>query len=71
MGAIVTYIWKICSHNISLGHESEEVNKKSLLPKFESIPILRFQVMHDYVYFIAPTDYCTCCIKSRVCVSCV
>ena len=22
------------------------------------IPILRFQVMHDYVCFIAPIDYC-------------
>ena len=37
------------------------VYKKSLFPKFYLIPILRFQVMHDYhLYFIAPIaiDYC-------------
>ena len=43
---------------IFLWHESEDINKKCLLPKFQSIPILRFQVMHDNVYFIAPIDYC-------------
>ena len=32
--------------------------KKSLNPKFQLIPILRFQVMHDYVCFTAPIDYC-------------
>ena len=32
--------------------------KKSLFPKFQLIPILRFQVMHDYVCFIAPIDHC-------------
>ena len=37
--------------------ESEDINKKSLFPKFHLIPILRFQVMHDYVCFIAPIDY--------------
>ena len=26
--------------------------------KFQLIPILRFQVMHDYVCFVAPIDYC-------------
>ena len=40
------------SNNIFLWHESKDVNKKSLFPKFELIPILRFQVMHDCV------DYC-------------
>ena len=45
------------SNNIILWHESEDVNKKSLLPKFQLILILRFQVMHDYVRFIAPIDY--------------
>ena len=29
-----------------------------LVPKFQLIPVLRFQVMHDYVCFIAPIDYC-------------
>ena len=46
------------SNNIILWHESEDINKKSLFPKFQLILILRFQVMHDYVWFIAPIDYC-------------
>ena len=46
------------SNNIFLWHDSEDINKKSLFPKFKLIPILHFQVMHDYVCFIAPIDYC-------------
>ena len=46
------------SNNIFLWYESEDINKKSLFPKFQLIPILRFQVMHDYVCSIAPIDYC-------------
>ena len=46
------------SNNIFLWQESEDRNKKSIFPKFQLIPILRFQVMHDYVCFIAPIDYC-------------
>ena len=46
------------SNNIFIWYESEDINKKSLFPKFQLIPILYFQVMHDYVYFIAPIDYC-------------
>ena len=46
------------SNDIFLWHESEDINKKSLNPKFQLIPILRFQVMHDYACFIAPIDYC-------------
>ena len=46
------------SNNIFLWYESEDINKKSLFPKFQLIPILRFQVMNDYGYFIAPIDYC-------------
>ena len=46
------------SNNIFLWYESEDINQKSLFPKFQLIPILHFQVMHDYVYFIAPIDYC-------------
>ena len=46
------------SNNIFLWYESEDVNKKSLFPKFQLIPILCFQVMHDYVCFIALIDYC-------------
>ena len=46
------------SNNIFLWHESEDINEKSLFPKFQLFPILRFQVMHDYVCFIAPIDYC-------------
>ena len=46
------------SNHIFLWHESEDINKKSLFPKFQLIPISRFQVMHDYVCSIAPIDYC-------------
>ena len=57
-------LWKIdvkaifCdSNNIILWRESGDIKKKSLFPKFQLIPILSFQVMHDYVCFIAPIDY--------------
>ena len=46
------------SNTIFLWHESEGINKKTLFPKFQLIPILRFQGMHDYVCSIAPIDYC-------------
>ena len=46
-------------NNIFLWYELEDINKKSLFPKFQLIQILRFQVMHDCVYFIAPIDYYT------------
>ena len=46
------------SNNIFLCHESEDINEKSLFPKFQLISLLRFQVMHDYVFFVAPFDYC-------------
>ena len=46
-------------NNIFLWHESDDTNKKekkkkkkSLFPKFQLIPILRFQVKNGYVYFI-------------------
>ena len=42
---------------IFLWYESENINQKSLFPKFHLIPILCFQVMHDYMCFIAPIDY--------------
>ena len=40
------------------GMNQKKQKKKSLFPKFQLIPILHFQVMHDYVCFIAPIDYC-------------
>ena len=46
------------SNIIFLWHESENVNEKSLFPKFQLIPILHFQIMHDYVCFFAPIGYC-------------
>ena len=39
--------------------------KKGLLPKFRLIPILRLQVMHDYVHWHCSIDYCVK-LKSRV-----
>ena len=41
-------------HNMLIWHESEDINQKSLFPKFQLIPILRFQVMHDYVCSLLP-----------------
>ena len=46
------------SYSIFLWHESKDIDKKSLFPKFQLIPILRFQVMCDYVCFNAPKNYC-------------
>ena len=46
------------SNNILLRHESEDIKEKSLFPKFQLFPILRVQIMHDYVCFNAPIDYC-------------
>ena len=46
------------SNNIILWHESEDINEKLLFQKFSWFQFLRFQVMHDYVCFIAPIDYC-------------
>ena len=45
-------------NNIFLWHESEDINERNLFPKFQLIPILYFQVMHDYVCFIGPIEYC-------------
>ena len=41
-----------------LWHESKDINKKKsfFFPKFQLIPILSFQVMRNYVCFIAPVD---------------
>ena len=64
----IWHIWLSTAHHISfllkgifsdfnnnfLWHESEDLNQKCLFPKFHLIPILRFQVTHDYVYFILP-----------------
>ena len=38
------------SNNIFLWHESDDINKNSLFPKSQLIPILHFQVMHDCVF---------------------
>ena len=38
------------SNNIFLWHESKDVNQKRLFPKSQLIPVLRLQVMHDYVH---------------------
>ena len=46
------------SNNIFLWYESEDINQKSSFPKFQQIPVLRFQVMHDYAYSITPINYC-------------
>ena len=61
------------SKNIILWHESEHLNKqKSLFAKFQLILILRFQVIHDYLCFIAPIDYCVkfCLVDETFCQNC-
>ena len=57
-------------NNIFLWHESEDKNKqqqqkpnknkkqKTYFQNFSWIHFFRFEVMHDYVCFIAPIDYC-------------
>ena len=45
-------------NNIFLWYEQEDINHKSLFSKFQLILTLHFQVMHNYVCFIAPIDYC-------------
>ena len=45
------------SNNIFLWHKSEDINKR-LFPKFQLIPILSLQVMHDYVHWHCSKDYC-------------
>ena len=35
-------------------HESAIINKMSLILEFQLISILRLQVLHDYVCFVAP-----------------
>ena len=52
------------SNNIILWHESEDINKERLFPKFRMIQFLRFQVMHEYMCFIA-SHRLLCWIKSR------
>ena len=46
------------SNNIFLWHKSEDLNNNKNKNKKTNIPILCFQVMHDYTCFIAPIDYC-------------
>ena len=38
--------------------KSEDINMKSLFPKFQLIPILHLQVMHDFVVFHCSIYYC-------------
>ena len=45
------------SNDIILWHESEGIKNK-IFPKFQLIPILRLQVMYDYVVLHCSIDYC-------------
>ena len=44
----------ISSYNTFLRFKAEDINKNSLFPKFQLIPILHFQVLHDYVMLPPP-----------------
>ena len=46
------------SNNIFLLHESEDINEKKIISKISVDSNLCFHVMHDYVCFIVPIDYC-------------
>ena len=46
------------SNNLFLWCESKDMSKKTLLQKFQLIPILRFQAMHGYVHWHCSIDYC-------------
>ena len=46
------------SINIFLLHKSEDINIQESFPKFQLIPILCLQVMHDYVHWHSSIDYC-------------
>ena len=35
-----------------------QIKKKSLFPKCQLIPVLRLQVMHDYVHWHCSIDHC-------------
>ena len=50
-------------NNIFLWHESEDVHKKSLFPKFQLIPILRF---HAWLCVFHFSHRLLCWIKSHV-----
>ena len=46
------------SNNIFLWQKLEDIKEKRLFPKFQSIPIICLQVMHDYVQCYCSIDYC-------------
>ena len=52
------------SNNIFLWHESEDTEKKrEITSKFQLIPLLRLQVMYDYIHWHCSIDYGTVCVK--------
>ena len=54
------------SNDIFLLHESEDINETGLFPKFQLLPMLRFQVMHDLICMFHCSHRLLCWIKSRV-----
>ena len=48
-----------------LWHESEDVNNKSLLPKYQLIPILRYKLCMIMCIGIVQLCWLLCWIKSR------
>ena len=39
-------------------YKSKDINTKRLFPKNKLIPILRLQLMHDYLHWYGSIDYC-------------
>ena len=45
-------------YNMNQKMKTNKQTNKSLLPKFQLIPIFLLQVMHDYVHWHCSIDYC-------------
>ena len=51
---------------------NQKMLRKIKFPKFQLIPILRLQVMHDYVHWYCPINYCVklILVDENVCKNC-
>ena len=64
-------------HNIFLWYESEDINQKSLFPKFQMIPILRLIVFLVLVFYYVPLFikcillYRWCNLIQAICLCCI
>ena len=45
---------------------NQKILNKKLFPKFQLVPILHLQVMHDYMHLNCSIDYCVKLIQTYV-----